>query len=70
MKAVINCAIDDDKLSANVLKGFHKVNISRKSISKKIYALNMDELRRIYHLNLGTVVKRIKLYNELIANVI
>lgn len=65
VKAVINCAIDDDKLSANVLKGFHKVNISRKSISKKIYALNMDELRRIYHLNLDNYPLSVKMARDL-----
>lgn len=65
VKAVINCAIDDDKLSANVLKGFHKVNISRKSISKKIYALNMDELRRIYHHNLDNYPLSVKMARDL-----
>lgn len=52
LKAVLNCAIDDGKLSANVMKGFRRVGITRKSENKKIYALTMDEMRRIYNFNL------------------
>lgn len=65
LKAVLNCAIDDDKLSANAMKGFRKVSITRKSNNKKIYTLNLDELRRILNFDLSSYPLSIQMARDL-----
>ena len=64
LKAVLNCAIDDDRLSANVMKGFKKVEIKQPT-KKEIYALTMEQLIEIYRFDLSHYADSVRIARDL-----
>ncbi len=55
-KAVINNAIDDEKMLPSALKGFRRS--VRQPSKSKVYALTMEQLRAFYRANLPTATAR------------